>query len=173
MSERKGFNSYAATVARMKRLKQTWKNMKYRCYGEHNSKRTQQCYQEKGIEVCDGWKNSFESFYDWAVENGYDDRLTIDRIDPDGNYCPENCRWITFTENRSRGISNSCLALARKRLGLTQTEMAERIGVDQTTVCLWEKNKCRPNVRIIPKVAEAYHVTVEELLAPVEKKEGD
>ena len=57
------------------------------------------------------------------------------------------------------------LSLARKRLGKTQAEMAELIGVDQATVCGWEVGRWKPNVRVLPKVAEAYGVTVDEILS--------
>lgn len=56
-------------------------------------------YGGKGIEICSEWLNDYFSFQEWAVNNGYKDNLTIDRINSDGNYCPENCRWITSIEN--------------------------------------------------------------------------
>lgn len=59
------------------------------------------CYGARGITVCDEWKDKetgFQNFYDWAIHNGYTDELTIDRIDVEKGYCPENCRWITMKE---------------------------------------------------------------------------
>ena len=61
-------------------------------------------YQGKGIRLCDDWKNIPKSFYDWAFLNGWKEGLTIDRIDPDGNYEPLNCRFITKSENSKRII---------------------------------------------------------------------
>lgn len=75
-----------------------WKNMKNRCYRINNKQYSN--YGGRGITVCEEWKKDFLSFFTWANENGYKNNLTIDRIDVDGNYCPENCRFIPLSEQQ-------------------------------------------------------------------------
>lgn len=84
------------------RLKTIWNGMKHRCYSRNLPERTAKYYRDKGIKVCDEWLYSFKYFEEWALENGYADDLTIDRIDPDGNYEPSNCQWVTKEENSRR-----------------------------------------------------------------------
>ena len=80
------------------RLYNIWDNMKARCYRKYSDK--YKWYGERGIKMCDEWlgENGFISFQDWSLSNGYQDNLTIDRIDVNGNYEPNNCRWITQKE---------------------------------------------------------------------------
>lgn len=79
------------------RLYRTWKGMKTRCYNPNNISYVD--YGAKGIKLCDEWKDDFYVFYKWATESGYSDDLTIDRIDVDGDYEPDNCQWLTRSKN--------------------------------------------------------------------------
>lgn len=73
-----------------------WIRMKDRCYNTNAEK--YKVYGGRGIIVCDEWRNDFINFYNWAINNGYSDKLSIDRIDVNGNYEPSNCRWATSIE---------------------------------------------------------------------------
>ena len=79
-----------------------WADMKYRCCNENHH--AYKNYGGREITVCDEWMNP-KSFIDWCLENGWKKGLEIDRRDNDGNYCPENCRFITHKENSdNRGL---------------------------------------------------------------------
>lgn len=82
------------------RLYRIWINMKGRCYNSVN--KAYKYYGERGIKVCDEWRNNYSLFRFWALLNGYQENLTIDRIDNDGNYKPSNCQFITQSENTKK-----------------------------------------------------------------------
>lgn len=85
------------------RLYQCYVDMVRRCHNE--KEKWYANYGAKGIEVCEEWRNNPKSFFDWSMQNGYDDNLTIDRIDNNGNYTEENCRWTTQSvQNFNKGV---------------------------------------------------------------------
>ena len=81
-------------------LYKTWWSMKERCYSENHP--SYHNYGGRGIEICDEWLEDYLSFYDWSTNNGYEEGLSIDRINNEGNYEPGNCQWITISENTSK-----------------------------------------------------------------------
>lgn len=78
------------------KLYHIWSSIKDRCYNVHA--KSYKDYGERGITMCDEWLNSYESFRDWAIEHGYEDGLSIERVDVNSNYCPANCTWIPLSK---------------------------------------------------------------------------
>lgn len=107
-----------------------YNHMRRRCYNEkdHNYKN----YGGRGIKICDEWLNDFETFYKWALENGYKKELTIDRIDVNGNYEPSNCRWITMKEQQRNRRTN--VRITFNGVTKTQVEWAEELGITGSTI---------------------------------------
>ncbi len=113
-----------------KRLYQIWADMKRRCYTKYRE--NYKYYGARGIEVCDEWKNNFESFKEWALANGYKEHLTIDRIDVNGNYEAQNCRWCTVAEQNNNKRTNKVLEFEGERH--TISEWSRITGIDKSTI---------------------------------------
>lgn len=111
------------------RIKIIWKNMRQRCHNlNHPYYRN---YGGRGITICGEWQ-SFNVFEQWAYANGYNDGLTIDRIDNNGNYEPNNCRWVTMKVQCNNKRDNRLIALN----GKTQTvsQWADELGINYGVV---------------------------------------
>ena len=92
---------------RESRLYRIWQGMYIRT--TYPSQKSYKDYGGRGIKVCEEWKNDFYVFKEWALNNGYNDNLTIERIDNNQNYCPENCKWIPREEQSRNQRSNIIL----------------------------------------------------------------
>lgn len=73
-----------------RKLHNVWNGMKNRCYNKN--------YGGRGITICSEWKDNFQAFYQWSIDNGYKEGLSIDRVDNDKGYSPDNCRWTDRKE---------------------------------------------------------------------------
>ena len=123
------------------RLHNIWGNMKQRCGNEKNT--NYRSYGDRCINVCDEWFDSYESFRDWALSNEYSDELTLDRIDNDKNYCPENCRWADhYTQMNNKrntrritynGETHSIAEWARK-LNVSKSVLYYRINKNDMSI---------------------------------------
>lgn len=112
------------------RLYRIYYDMKTRCY---NSKRkTYKYYGGKGIKICDEWLNDFLKFYDWSINNGYKNNLTIDRIDVNKDYEPNNCRWIIMKEQFHNRTDNVYFIVNGKKRCLA--ELCEEYNMPYQTV---------------------------------------
>lgn len=118
------------------RLRKILNSMKMRCYNTKSNRYYR--YGGRGIKICDEWLNDVESFRQWAINNGYADGLTIDRIDNNCDYCPQNCRWITRSEqsnNTSKSVmiefNGKCQTLAQwsHELNIPTSTLHNRIRV--------------------------------------------
>lgn len=134
-----------------RRLKHIWHGMKYRCYAKSSTARTLKYYRDKGIVVCEEW-HDFNAFYEWAMSHGYEDGLSIDRIDSDGNYCPENCRWISLSQNQSNARRDDTkqrryrgIRALRLASGKSISDVAQYMGVRNATVSSWDLGSAIPS----------------------------
>lgn len=124
---------------RRKKLYQAYRNMLYRCdprNADHFPR-----YAGRGIKVCEEWKKSFDAFRLWSIAHGYDEnggrQMSIDRIDNDGDYSPENCQWTDYKTQQNNRSSNVLYLFNGKKL--TQTEFCKEANVSYSTVSYWRK----------------------------------
>jgi len=125
------------------RIYRIFAGMKQRCYNKNAT--GYKMYGGKGVKICQEWLDDFQTFYNWSMENGYADKLTIDRIDSKRDYCPDNCRWITFELNffRTHHDEETAIRFAEKypfhgKLGrLTKAEQIQK--------------QIERNIEVIPK----------------------
>lgn len=123
------YGTYKEHGHRHTRLYNIWSGLKARCNRKSNP--DYKLYGKRGIRVCDEW-NDFTEFYAWAMSNGYGETLTIDRIDTDGDYCPSNCRWVTWKTQANNKRNNHMITFCRKRATLQQ--WADTVGIKANTL---------------------------------------
>ena len=120
------------------RLYKIWKGMLSRCKGVHHSSKH---YHDRGISICEEW-NDYITFRNWALQNGYEEHLTIDRINVNGNYEPSNCRWTTLKEQANNRTNNHFLTVNNETH--TISEWSTIKNIPRTTIY----SKLRHNVPI-------------------------
>lgn len=122
--------SYKLHGGKGEHLYEVWCCMKQRCYNPNN--KSYQRYGGRGIIICDEWLNDYSAFRKWSMENGYKDNgeLSIDRIDNNGNYEPNNCRWVDIKIQANNKSSNITITHNGKTQTLQQWSEETGIGVD-------------------------------------------
>ena len=112
------------------RLYRIWTDLKTRC---NNPKFPSfKNYGGRGIKVCEDWESDFMRFYEWAMSNGYDETLSIDRIDNNRGYFPSNCRWVTnYVQSRNKRTNKK---LTFNGITLTQLDWSLKLGGSKTLV---------------------------------------
>lgn len=117
------------------RLYKIWSMMKQRCKNPNAAKYKN--YGGRGIKICKEWEKDFMNFYNWAINNGFDENKnrkeqSLDRINVNGNYEPSNCRWITQSENCRNRTNNKIIT--QNGVSKTIAEWSEELGIDQRTI---------------------------------------
>ena len=127
------------------KLYKIWGHMKERCFNRNN--KSYSSYGERGIKVVNEWLE-FNNFYIWANNNGYKEGLSIDRIDVNGDYSPNNCRFITMKEQQSNKRNNRYITI--NNITKTVSQWAELVGLDRHTI-LYRLNKGEQGEKILRK----------------------
>lgn len=155
------FNSY---VWDNKRIASIFYGMKNRCYNKKS--KDYKKYGCKGIKICNEWLNNPKLFEEWSMNNGYSDELTIDRIDSNKDYCPENCRWVSLEDNAKYKSTTSLINVDgeihtgidwSKMLGFSPNVInryVAKYGLNNTIEFI-RKYKANPNLK--PKRNQSYY----------------
>lgn len=112
-----------------------WVNMKTRCYNTNNE--DYKNYGGRGIVIYKKWidkENGFINFYNWAMENGYRDNLTIDRIDVNGNYEPSNCRWVDWIRQQNNRRNNHIIEYKKEKHTLEEWSKILPINISSSVL---------------------------------------
>lgn len=141
------------------RLYRIWVAMKQRCYNPKNTSYPN--YGAKGVEVSYLWRHSFRDFQEWALLNGYNDTLTIDRIDNSLSYSEINCRWVTLEEN----IQEMCKRHKENKTGGFSEESYQKIRIINKTNlgCKFEIFKNNTLVREVGCLVEGAEYLINSL----------
>ena len=123
-----------------------WEHVIQRC--ENPNDTNYKNYGGRGISVCKEWHKS-KAFIEWAMANGYADNLSIDRIDNNGNYCPDNCRWASVYTQRNNTSRNHYIEIDGERLTLRQA--ADKYGVNYMTLKTRIRRGVAPKEAVKPK----------------------
>ncbi len=113
------------------RIYEIWSGMKSRC--TNPSKKNYKHYGARGISVCKEWSESLEVFNLWAISNGYNETLSIDRIDGNGNYEPSNCRWATSATQNNNRRGNHKITYNGKTQNIGQWHKELNLGITEST----------------------------------------
>jgi hypothetical protein len=145
-----------AKGSKTKRLYGIWKGMINRCYDTKNHAYNN--YGGRNIKICDEWLGDRKKFYKWAFLNGYQDNLTIDRIDNNGNYEPSNCRWATAKEQANNRRYTHRRLITYNGETLSVTEWSKKTGINKSTLsCRVNKMGLTDPKLIFMEVTYGYH----------------
>lgn len=147
-----------------KHIRDIFYGMRQRCYDKNN--KAYKWYGGKGIKICDEWLDDPKSFEEWALQNGYSEGLTIDRIDSNKNYSPDNCRWISFIENVRRSGNPNWITANKQTL--TGRQWSEALGLSKNLINKYVKlyglintvdfiEKRLQNLNLKPKHRQSYY----------------